>query len=317
MSGGVTEGRGLLTRRPVAPPMLDDLLGRTELKERIAELEEELHHLERERDAESERRREAVAERQRAEERVNRLEDRIADLEGKLEGETDDRGDDGIEFRRRETLHGDRRDELLARLDSVETAPEGALTAVVPDGHDLPEAVRETFGDHAPLVARAAPCIAYTDDAGLVSATLRPAILPAERVDWGDGFRVDESWFRPTGRFAFALVRSDTFALGVYEGRERVSLRGFTTDVKSDHSKGGFSQGRFERIREGQIRDHLSRCRDAIEAVDADRRYVVGESTLLDEFDADATASVDATGDPDEAIDAAFRDFWSVRLGAV
>jgi len=316
MSGGVTEGRELLAHGRVAPAMLDDLLGRTELKERIAELEEEIHHLERERDAESERRREAVAERQRAEERVNRLEDRIADLEGKVDEDADDR-DSGLDFRRRETLHGDRRDELLTRLDSVETDPEGALTAVVPDEHDLPEAVREVFGDHAPLVARAAPCIVYTDDAGVVSATLRPAILPADRVEWGDGFRVDESWFRPTGRFAFALVRSDTFALGVYEGDERVSLRGFTTDVKSDHSKGGFSQARFERIREGQIRDHLSRCRDAIEAVDADRRYVAGESTLLGEFDADATASVDATGDPEAALDAAFRDFWSVRLAAV
>jgi hypothetical protein len=40
--------------------MLDDLLGRTALRERIEELEEELHHTERELAAERDRRREAV-----------------------------------------------------------------------------------------------------------------------------------------------------------------------------------------------------------------------------------------------------------------
>ncbi|WP_255148873.1 Vms1/Ankzf1 family peptidyl-tRNA hydrolase [Halorarius halobius] len=294
--------------------MLDDLLGRTELKERIEELEEEKRHLERERDAESERRREAVAARQEAEQRVNRLEDRIADLEGQL-----DDGDDGadLQFRRRERVRGDRLDEVLARLDSVATDAEGALTAVVTDERDLPDAVERAFGDRAALVRRAAPCVAYADDAGLVSVACRPPVVPEAFSDWSDGFRVEASWFRPTGRFGFALVRSDTFALGVYEGRERESLRGFTTDVKSNHSKGGFSQGRFERIREGQIRDHMKRCHEAIDEAGVDRLYVAGESTLLDEFDADATASVDATGDPDEAIDDAFHDFWTTRLYGV
>lgn len=294
--------------------MLDDLLGRTELKERIEELEEEIHHLERERDAESERRSEAVAARQAAEERINRLEDRIADLEGQVS--VDDDAPDH-QFRSRETLYGTRRDEVVARLEGFETCPEGALTAIVLDGHDIPAPVRTTVGDRAPLVARAAPCVFYTDDADLVSVALRPAILPEPTATWNDSFRIDRSSFQPTGRFAFAFVRSDTFALGVYEGSERESLRGFTTDVMDDHSKGGFSQARFERIRDGQIRDHLDRCQDAIADVEADRLYVAGESTLLGEFDAAATASVDATGSPNEAIDAAFRDFWSTHLFAV
>jgi peptide subunit release factor 1 (eRF1) len=293
--------------------MLDDLLGRTELKEQIAELEEEVHHLERERDAESERRSEAVAARQEAEETINRLEDRIADLKGKVSDEEHD----GRAFRRRETLHGQRRDEVLDRLASVETEAEGALTAVVPNGNDLPEQVRTAFGDRAPLVARAAPCVVYADDADVVSVALRPALLPDARAEWNEAFVVDPSWYQPTGRFALALVRSDTFALGIYDGDERESLRGFTTDVMSDHSKGGFSQARFERIRDGQIRDHLDRCHAAIEEADVERLYVAGESTLFGEFDADATASVDATGAPDEAIDSAFRDFWSTQLFAL
>ena len=68
----------------LGPPMLDDLLGRTELKERIAELEAERERLQAQLDAERERRSDAARARQDAEERVNRLEDRIADLEGKV-----------------------------------------------------------------------------------------------------------------------------------------------------------------------------------------------------------------------------------------
>ena len=124
--------------------MLDDLFGRTALREEIADLEEQVHHLERERDAESERRSDAVAAKQEAERELNRLRDRIADLEGRTDDGADD--DDERGFRRTETLAGDRRDEILSRLQGVETGPEGALTAVVADEHDVPEPVREQIG---------------------------------------------------------------------------------------------------------------------------------------------------------------------------
>lgn len=292
--------------------MLDELLGRAELKERIDDLEEEKHHLERRVEAEEERRAEAATERQNAEEQVNRLESRIVELEDRVERLQGD--EESVEFRGTESLHGDRLDEVLARLDSVGTEPEGALTAMVKD--DLPETVRNAFGDHAPLVVRAAPCLVTTDDAGLISAALSPPNPPEEFVSWGDSFDFESAWFRPKGRFAFALVRSDLFAIAEYDGRERLSVSGFESDVKGDHSKGGFSQARFERIREGQIDDHLDRCRERIESRDADRLYVVGQRTLLSEFRdiANRTKPVDATGKPKEALDDAFYEFWTTRL---
>ncbi|WP_227353567.1 Vms1/Ankzf1 family peptidyl-tRNA hydrolase [Haladaptatus salinisoli] len=292
--------------------MLDELLGRAELKERIEALEEEKRHLERRVEGEQERRAEAVTARQAAEERGNRLEDRIAELEDRVERL---QGDDAtLDFRGVETLRGERLDRVRNRLASFETEPEGALTAMI-DG-DPPDEVRAAFGDHAPLVARAAPCLVVADDAGLVSAALVPPNPPEAFVAWDDGFDVDPEWFRPHGRFAFALVRSDLFAIGEYEGRERRSLSGFESDVKGDHSKGGFSQGRFERRRDAQIDEHLERCREEIDGRDAERLYVVGQRTLLSEFReaADRTKPVDATGDPEEALDDAFYEFWATRL---
>ena len=302
--------------------MIDRLLGRAELKERIEELAEEKRHLERRAEAEEERRSDAVADRQRAEERVNELEHRIESLEERLsrtEGE-----EASVEFRRVSDARGQRLADILARFRAVESDDaEGLLTAFVPDADSVPATVSDWFGDRTALVRRAAPAVVLADDSGAVSAAIAPPIEPEPFDRWDDSFRLEEAWLRPTGRFAFALVRSDTFALGTYEGAERVAFEGFTSDVKEAHSKGGFSQGRFERRREGQIDDHLKKATRELAAVsdadDVDRVIAVGERSVLGEVrdHADVTDVSDATGKPKPALDDAFRDFWTARIHAI
>ncbi len=300
--------------------MIDRLLGRAELKERIAELEEENRHLKRRVEAESERRSDAVADRQHAEERVNRLEDRIESLEDRLSRAESE--EEHVEFRRVTDVRDGRLDDLLGRLRGIESDdPEGLLTAFVPDDDAVPASVAEELGDRSRLVRRAAPALVVADDTGAVSAALTPPISPEPFDEWGTRFRIDDAWFRPTGRFAFGLVRSDTFALGTYQGTERVAFEGFTTDVKEAHSKGGFSQGRFERRREGQIHDHLSDVDAALAdaTADVDRTILVGERSVLGEVRgrADHVDVSDATGDPNSALADAFRDFWTTRVHAI
>ncbi|QAU14282.1 hypothetical protein EKH57_17325 [Halorubrum sp. BOL3-1] len=302
--------------------MIDRLLGRAELKERIEELAEEKRHLERRAEAEEERRSDAVADRQRAEKRVNELEHRIESLEERLDRA--EGTEESVEFRRVSDLQGARVADALDRFRAVESDdPEGLLTAFVPDGDSVPATVSGWFGDRTALVRRAAPAVVIADDTGAVSAALTPPVEPAPFDRWNDRFRLDDAWFRPTGGFAFALVRSDVFALGTYEGAERVDFEGFTSDVKEAHSKGGFSQGRFERRREGQIDDHLDRANEALAGVadadDVDRVIAVGERSVLGRVRdrADRTDVSDATGEPEAALDDAFRDFWGVRLHAL
>jgi len=297
--------------------MLDRLLGRAALKERIEELAEEKESLAAQLDAESERRSEAVRDRQAAEQRVNELEDRVTELEDRVERL---RGEDGgPEFRGRRDLRGERRERVVSLLESVESTEEGVLTAYVPD--DPPAAVREAFGDRAPLVERAAPCLVVRDREGLLSAALRPPNPPEAFAAWDATAQIEREWLAPTGRYALAVVRADLFALGVFDADsgegprpERVHFEGFESDVKGKHSKGGFSQSRFERRRDSQIDEHLQRCRRALDGVDAERVFVVGEGTLLDEFDADATAAVDATGKPEPALEDAHDTFWTLPL---
>ncbi|MFT4923497.1 MAG: peptide subunit release factor 1 (eRF1) [Haloarculaceae archaeon] len=294
--------------------MLDDLLGRTELKERIETLEEEKEHLQRQLDAEQERRAEAVTDRQEAQRQVNRLEDRIEQLEDQVERLQSE--DVDVTFREESTISDNRLEEILSRLDSVRTEPEGVLTAYVGDGHDLPDVVRDAFGDRAPLIARAAPCLVVTDDAGLLGVCLSTPVAPEPFTEWSDRVQLDHAWFQPLGSHTLALIRSDLFAMGVYDGRDRTAFHGFDSDLTSQHSKGGFSQARFERLRDEEIDDHLDRCRAALEERTTDRLYVVGERSVLPEFGdvATVTEPVDATGDPEAALEDAFEEFWTVQM---
>jgi peptide subunit release factor 1 (eRF1) len=293
--------------------MLDNLLGKTELKKRIAKLEDENERLGNQLEAEQERRADASTAKQEAEERINRLEDRIADLEGQLEGAE---SDDDRTYRYREDVAGDRREAVLDRLRSVETDAEGVLTAYV-DG-ELPEPVVETLGDRTPLVRRAEPCLVVADDAGLLAAALDPPVPPGAFCDWDDHVPLERSWFAPQGRYALALVRADLFAVGVYEGVERVDFSGFESDVKGQHSKGGYSQSRFERLRDEQIEAHLDDCRMVLGTLrgDVDRLFLAGDRTAIEALEepADAISAVDATGAPEEALGTAFHDFWTTRV---
>ncbi|WP_263017560.1 Vms1/Ankzf1 family peptidyl-tRNA hydrolase [Natronobiforma cellulositropha] len=304
--------------------MFDRLLGRAPLRERIDELETENERLRRRYEAESDRRADAVTDRQRVEEQRNRLEDRLAQLEGELERARASDGErEASPPARVERLRGRRVDEVFDRLSSFETGPEGALTAGIGADGDVPDAVTETLGDGRlrRRLAEAAPCLVCLDDAGVLAVALSGPLVPTPEPTWSDRFALERSWVRPSGRYTLALVRADLFALGIYEGDERVAYRGFESEVKGSHSKGGFSQARFERRREEQIDAHLERCREALEERAAERLYLVGGTDLVDQLAADlapdAVATVDATGAPKSALEDAFADFWSVRLTAL
>lgn len=292
--------------------MLDDILGRSELRERISTLESERDRLEKRLSAETERRKSAVRDRQTADEQVNRLEDRIVELEDRVTRLQ--AGEPQLDYRGVETLRGDRCRQILDCLESVRTNDEAALTAFIDD--DIPEDVRNQFGDHTELIARAAPCLICTDDAGMVSGAFTIPMAPEPFLTWANQFEFDRSWFLPTGSFAFALVRSNLFALGEFQGDTRLEITTFETDVQSKHSKGGFSQARFERRRDDQIETHLDRCLEVIDDRSISNLIVVGERTVLSHFSdvAETTATVGATGDPKSALDSAFHEFWTTRL---
>lgn len=297
--------------------MLDELLGRAALKERIEELEAERDRLEDQLEAESERRADAKTARQEAQQEVNRLQDRVTELTDRVERLQD--GGAEREFVTETTVTRGHLAGVLDRLESYRGDPETVFTAYVADEHDVPDAVRSAFDARTPLVRRAAPCLAVTDEDAMLGVTLSVPVPPNQFAGWSDAVDLERAWFEPSGTYTLALVRSDIFAMGTYEGRDRTAFHGFDSELKEQHSKGGFSQARFERLRDEQIEDHLDRCRAALAEREADRLFLVGERSVIWELSdlADVTSPVDATGDPEPALADAFESFWTVRLRAL
>lgn len=292
--------------------MLDELLGRAALREEIASCEEEIERLEAQLAAAEERRKEAVRDRQAADERINRLEDRIADLEGQVENSAS--GEWAPRFRGRTEVSRRRVGGLVERLRGLEFGAEDAYTAMVTE--TVPETVREEFGAHSALVDRAKPCLVLTDSFGICSVAVRPPRPPSAFESWDDGFQLDDAWFVPRGEFGFALIRSDVFRYAEYMDESQTFRESFDSDVRGQHSKGGFSQARFERRRDEQIDAHLEEAQSVLRERDPSELIVVGDPAVIDSFSevADVVASVDATSNTEEPLEAAFESFWTTTL---
>ncbi len=290
-----------------------------DLKAKHAELETETERLRERAEREKNQRREAVAARQESQEEANRLKERITQLEGELErAREQEPAGHKVEYRHRERLSQRKLETVLERLSSYRTAREGALTATVHD--EIPKEVTQVLGERAVLAQDAAPCLLVADDMGILSLALRPPVLAKMDPVWDDRFNLEPEWFQPTCRFALVLARANLFAAGIYQEREQLEFKGFQPKVGRRHSKGGFSQGRFERIREEQIADHVKHCRETLQEFlgDVQRLYLVGQREIIDalakDHEPEASASVDATGAPRPALDEAFEAFWTTEM---
>jgi len=233
--------------------MIDDLLGRTELKERIEELEDQIDALEGKLDAAERKRKNAVTEKQESDRRVNELESKVEELRDRLERAESE--EEEYDFRLARTV---RDDDLAEVLDLLETARSGAeaLTTI----HVAPDdSVPDEFGTETTALLRRVESktglVAFGDDTGVVRAALVPPVAVDEtRVEHAAEFVFDRSLFELSGTYAVAVVRSDEYAGGVYVDGERAGFSSRSTEVKSKHSKGGYSQGRFERARDEEVK---------------------------------------------------------------
>lgn len=91
-------------------------------------------------------------------------------------------------------------------------------------------------------------------------------------------------------RTAIVLIRLGRFAIGVFQGTQLVSSKTETRYVGSQHKAGGWSQKRFARIREKQIRELFDKvCETAREKLsphegDIERLWLGGDRHVLNGF---------------------------------
>ncbi len=304
--------------------MFDDVLGKTELKERIKELEEEVEQLEERLGAEERRRKSAVTEKQDAHERANRMESKVQELEDRLDRAEEDEKDVG--FRVAKTVRGPTLSEALKLLESVRSGEDSLTTVRVAPGDRVPEEFGTETTAALQRVESKTGFVAFGDDTGILRVALVPPLAVEETgVEYGSRFAVGRDLFELPETHAVAVLRSDEYAGGVYSDGERVEYTSLSTEVKSKHSKGGYSQGRFERARDEEVKKHVREATEEFGAMlaehDVDHVFVAGESRVVTRFTGEmsvrapiSTRSTDATGSGESFLRQGYETVEGARL---
>lgn len=314
----------------------DKLLGKEELKKKVEELEEELEEAERKREEaeegaekERERAREAITEKQELNEEINRKKDKIESLEGRVRKKEYVEEALGSEIQSN-TLSREDLMSFIEKLGSIESDREDLLTAYIPGDSGL-----EKLSDGAiqnELTLNQLKSIQSLDwktgkilfHANHLATLLVKPPLPVNVEEWelSDGLetsRLEKQLGREVGLIFLSAGGSAVCIFG--EGVEKFRL--VESEIKSKHSKGGFSQDRFERRREEEIKKHLERVEEAyeelLEGVETTALSGSGEmvnrfSSKLAEGEAFERKLNISSIESEEDVERAFREFWKSEV---
>lgn len=255
-------------------------------EQKIQRLEDEIEDLEGEKEsyrkryeAEKERRSKLSREKQEAEEKLNRLEH--------SSDEEDDQGESAkIEKPEFKDLSFQKAREVLKRLDSMESSEEDLVTVYSPEElgqiSDLRVLKNSVPKNQYSALQENRSFVAFSDPV-LGVFMLKMSAFFTDRVSVNDSFKPErlldfieaEKYWCTVSAGETEIYREEN---GVFEQVERIKNR-----VDREHSKGGFSQGRFERKRDEQIEQHIDQVSEALE--DFSDVYLIGDKKLCKELE--------------------------------
>nr|EGQ39798.1 MAG: hypothetical protein J07AB56_05260 [Candidatus Nanosalinarum sp. J07AB56] len=261
-------------------------------------LEDELESVESQLESEAGRRKKLARQKQDAEEKLNRLQDRLETEKSSKESGDASQADAASSRSASDLSHGEAV-RLLRRLDGM--SAEGLVQVCSPgkvsklgDTKGLRDALGEEYGSVSGLES-----VAVFHDPQLFTVALdtRPFIEPG----WSRG-EFDASGILEfiESRKTWVLVSAgETRILEEKSGRvvkqDRIQSR-----VNHEHSKGGFSQERFEEKRSNQVERHLGNVQESIEG--RDPVYLLGEKRLCSDLPGERLGGFDPNASPPEQL---------------
>lgn len=281
-----------------------------EMKQRMEELEQKIEDLEEERDkfknryeAEQERRSELSSKKQEAEEQLNRLKDKYQEIKSKYnteEQEIDKSAETETISRQLSFREGFN---FLKKMESVSSPEQDLVTVYSPT--DVEDA--EDFRGLKSSVSKDRFRLLQDEDAFI-------AFLDEEVFDFKLKTRpfFESEWFNAekflVGR-AISFIEKEKIWVQVAAGETKIfeeeegefkQIDTVKSRVDRDHSKGGFSQGRFERKRDEQIDKHLGQVTEVLEMYE--EVYLLGERSLCAEVPGKYLGGFDPNKSPLESF---------------
>lgn len=258
--------------------LTDKLFGRERLKteidklrKRLREAEDEKEELKRQAEKERSRAKGAITEKQRLDEKINRQKDKIQSLEDKLRKRGYIEDTLGEKLERKKLPMKDLRS-ILHVLGSVESPKEDLLTVYIPSGESggldsqrllqtsltLKE-LQKLKGEES----KTGKVLFYYE--GFINIILKPP-LPVKEGDWqqSKSFKTGPLENQLESKVGLIFISAGGSGMAIFDkGYERGEV--VKSKIKDKHTRGGFSQGRFERQRENEVGNHLKKISERAE----------------------------------------------------
>lgn len=260
-----------------------------ELKDRIEDLEasidekeNRIEKLENMLEAEKERRTKKAREKQEAEEELNRLKDKLRNLKS----ETTEDHKETAERPDMEQISFDRTLSMLEKLDSMESREKNLVTIYSPSNieelDDLRGLKNSISKSQYSKIEGLESFTAFLDqDTGNTVLETRPFF--DSRFEVEEFFDVRELLEFIRSQKTWALVSAGNTRIFREDNGEFEEIESIKSRVDREHSKGGFSQGRFERKRDEQIEKHIEQVKEKLEEFE-DNLYILGTEKMCEEL---------------------------------
>ncbi len=255
-----------------------DLFGRKK-KEKIEELQdkleeqreqykEKIQRLEQQAEKDRKRAQEAVTEKQQAEEELNTLKDKVRSLQDLL----DSRQEAKTSESEKRQLSLPQVDMVIDNLEHLSYRSSKALTLTIPPERSFIES------DTGEVVF---------NDPYIVQIALIPPLELEENKMLAEQFDTSTVRDMIDARYCFTHLSAGGSGAAFFDGQEMEEPVVIDSDVKSKHGKGGYSQSRFERIRQEQIEEHVEKVLDRIQPMleeGFERLVISGNRELANEL---------------------------------
>ena len=270
------------------------------LNSRIAKLESDLRGTKTQLEKKEALARQAVADRQEAEVRLNQELVRFQTISHELE-KIRAESPEKLEFRGTENLSPSAVQAYLSKLSSFHSPADDLLTVYLPYGTSFSSVLSEkvldlieekTFTILERLDPETGLALFYDLHRMICEAIVPPIPITSPSWQLGDSFEtssLEESLGKDYRMLVLILHAGESFIGFAPDARIFDTRELIRSSVKEKHSKGGFSQRRFERLREEDIAHHMGKVFEALEKVLEENSHIdfiimSGDSQLIKEI---------------------------------
>lgn len=265
-----------------------DLLGKKKLEEeiehlrsRVKELEEENGSLSLQIERREDKIRKLTSASQETSLALKAAEQKIATVQEQGEGKGEMRETAAKERSRSRVLKPKDIERLLDRLEACRSPRDDLLTAYIASGSTGGEKLPPEVGEIVKDISSDRGVAVFSDPLLFTLALVPPLPLKMDEAIWAGSFRTDPLREMLDTPVLVVAAHAGETLLGVALGREGFAEHAIVkSTVKEKHTKGGWSQKRFERLREEDIRQHADLVKEKLPQIQENYRSILAYAVV-------------------------------------